>query len=78
MSLIRRYVRELLIEKTFSDLGTKKGQWIDVPEEDISVHTPEVGLDDEIFDLINTNVAFFNGVMGPSFKNSTNFLSETS
>ena len=63
MSLIRRYVRELLIEKTFSDLGTKKGQWIDVPEEDISVHTPEVGLDDEIFDLINTAYSDIGGNM---------------
>ena len=48
MSLIRRYVRELLIEKTFSDLGVKKGQWVDVPEQDLAVHTPDIDIDDDI------------------------------
>ena len=61
MSLIRRYVRELLIEKTFSDLGVKKGQWVDVPEQDLAVHTPDIDIDDEVYDLIDTAYASIGG-----------------
>ena len=54
-------MKELLAEKTFADLGVAKNQWEDVPEEEIALHTPEIDLDDEIFDLVKTSYASLPG-----------------
>ncbi len=51
---LRKYIRSVLLEKRFADFGTSKGEWIDVPEEELGVHTPEIDIDDEIFDLVST------------------------
>ncbi len=61
VSLLREFVREILTEKTFADLGSAKNQWTDVPEEEIAIHTPDVDLDDEVFDLVQTAYAGLEG-----------------
>ena len=61
MNLLREYIREIISEKKFADLNPTSGQWMDVPEEEIAVHTPEIDVDDEIFDLIQTAYAGLEG-----------------
>jgi|TARA_R110000824_G_scaffold73472_2_gene187113 hypothetical protein len=61
MNLLRKYIREMLTEKNFADLEVPKNKWVDVPEEEVSVHTPDIDLDDEIFDLIQTAYAGLEG-----------------
>ena len=51
--LLREYIRSFLTEKKFADFEPKKGEWVDVPEEELAKHRPEVDVDDEVFDLIN-------------------------
>lgn len=51
---LRKYIKAILLEKRFADFGTSKGEWIDIPEEELAVHTPEIDIDDEIFDLVST------------------------
>jgi len=53
MKTLRKYIRSILIEKKFADLGAKKGEWFEVPKEELAVHRPEVDVDDETFDLID-------------------------
>ena len=62
---LRKYVRSILTEKRFSDFGAQKGEWVDVPEEDLAVHTPEKGIDDEIFDLVSVA---YSGLEGGNLK----------
>lgn len=31
MKTLRKYIRSILIEKKFADLGAKKGEWLEVP-----------------------------------------------
>tara|TARA_Y100000034_G_scaffold125141_1_gene174297 strand:+ start:727 stop:1332 length:606 start_codon:yes stop_codon:yes gene_type:complete len=51
--MLRKFVRSILIEKNFKDFETDKGEWFDVPEEEIAIHRPEHDVDDEVFDLID-------------------------
>jgi hypothetical protein len=63
--LLRKFVREVLVEKRFADLGVSKGKWTNIPSEELAVHTPEIDLDDEVFDLITTAYA---GLAGGNLK----------
>lgn len=63
-TLLREYIRELLVEKKWSDFKAPKGKTIDlspddfVPEDCEAPPCPEIrDLDDEIFDLIQTAYA---------------------
>ena len=51
---IRAYVREVLMEKKFSDYNVPKGTWSLVPAGDLANHTPEIDIDDEIYNLVST------------------------
>ena len=65
---LRKYVRAFLLEKRFSDFGTAKGEWLDVPEEELAVHTPEIDIDDEVFELVSTAYSGIGGnlkIQGP-------------
>jgi len=61
MNLLREYIREILVEKNFADLNIQKNTWVEVPEKEIAIHTPDIDLDDEIFDLIQTAYAGLEG-----------------
>ena len=54
MRLLREYVRELLLEKKWSDFQAPKGTTIPITPEDFADDAPPGvrDLDDEIFDLI--------------------------
>ena len=54
MSLLREYIQVILQEKKFADFSQEKGEWIDVPSDEIAKHRPETDVDDELFDLIDT------------------------
>ena len=60
-SVLRKVIRQIILEKRFSDFGTAKGQWLDVPEEELAIHEPEIGIDDEIYDLVNTAYSSIGG-----------------
>tara|TARA_R110002060_G_scaffold26750_5_gene36355 strand:+ start:421 stop:1020 length:600 start_codon:yes stop_codon:yes gene_type:complete len=61
MRLLHEYIREILAEKNFADLEIQKNKWVDLPEEEIAIHTPDIDLDDEIFDLIQIAYAGLEG-----------------
>jgi hypothetical protein len=62
---LREYVRAVLLEKRYSDLGVGKGVWSNVDPGDIRRHTDDIDLDDEIFDLVQTA---YSSLPGGNFK----------
>ena len=56
MKILRRYIRELLIEKKWADFNAPKGKVIPILPDDFADDAPPGvrDLDDEIFDLIQT------------------------
>jgi tRNA nucleotidyltransferase/poly(A) polymerase len=61
-SLTESFLRmNILLEKTFADMGVPKNKWEDVPAEELAVHRKEVDIDDEVLDLISTAYAPIGG-----------------
>jgi len=59
---LRRLIRDVLLEKKFSDITPGKSIYLDVPEEEIAFHDAStIDLDDEIFDLVTTAYASLPG-----------------
>jgi len=51
--ILRKFVKRILVEKSWADLNAPKGQTISLSQEDFSTNTPGVrDLDEEIFDLV--------------------------
>jgi len=61
-SLTESFLRmNVLLEKTFADMGIPKNKWEDIPAEEFALHRKETDIDDEVLDLIDTAYAPIGG-----------------